>query len=61
MTPTPLTDAKHERWCMENADTRYMHMHMRWHAESLERETQTLRSEIGMLKSRILKLEPEKL
>jgi hypothetical protein len=59
MTPTPVTDAMHDK-CIRDytATTEQCYAKMRWHAESLERETYMLQSEIKKLKFRIKELEP---
>ena len=61
MTPTPVTDALHDQHMEDNANYETCYVNMRWHAESLERETQMLQSKIANLENRILKLEPERL
>lgn len=61
MTPTPLTDRIHKSFDEASYDDDERYAKMRWHAESLERETQMLYSTIANLESRISKLEPERL
>lgn len=60
MTPTPRTDKLHGSMCGAAGDEEYI-VKMRWHAESLERETQSLHSRIANLEKQITKLEPERL